>query len=408
MELYYCAILILNLLLGAVGAYFVVTAVWGLRRSRPLGQFQPRYRFAVLIAARNEEKVIGDLVRSLLAQDYPRELFDIYVIPNNCTDHTAREAFLAGAKIIEPAYPVRYKGDALRQAGDRLLAQGRYDAFCVFDADNVADPRFLAEMNNAFCSGAVVARGRNKSKNPTSSWVSACYTIYFDMFNLFFAQARENCGLSANIIGTGFGVRTSFLQELGGFCTQTITEDVEFFAQCAAAGERVWWVPRAITYDEEPESFRLSLTQRRRWCSGSMEVAARYAPQIGRRLAERLRWREMDVVMFFAAPFAQALAVIPLGMTILLAPLPGGPALWLLLLTGGLWLVASYLVVTALAVLVCWRCGCLRRGMAKGIVTFGLFMASWLPLQVACLFHRTTSWREIAHGRRPVPVRKAV
>ena len=67
MELYYCAILILNLLLGAVGAYFVVTAVWGLRRSRPLGQFQPRYRFAVLIAARNEEKVIGDLVRSLLA-----------------------------------------------------------------------------------------------------------------------------------------------------------------------------------------------------------------------------------------------------------------------------------------------------------------------------------------------------
>ena len=91
-----------------------------------------------------------------------------------------------------------------------------------------------------------------------------------------------------------------------------------------------------------------------------------------------------------------------------LAALPGGPALWLLLRTGGLWLVAAYLVVTALAVLVCWRCGCLRRGMAKGIVTFGLFMASWLPLQVACLFHRTTSWQEIAHGRRPVPVRKAV
>ena len=109
-------VVILNLILGGIGAYFVITALWGLKREQPYGQFAPRYRFAVLIAARNEERVIGGLVRSLLAQNYPRELFDVYVIPNNCTDHTAREASLAGARLIEPAFPVRYKGDALRQA----------------------------------------------------------------------------------------------------------------------------------------------------------------------------------------------------------------------------------------------------------------------------------------------------
>ena len=406
MELYYCAILVLNLLLGAVGAYFVVTALWGLKRPRPIGHFSPRYRFAVLIAARNEEKVIGPLVKSLLAQNYPRALFDVFVIPNNCTDDTAGAARAAGAEIIEPMAPVRYKGDALRQAADRLLAGGEYDAFCVFDADNLADPDFLAEMNNAFCSGAMVARGRNRSKNPTSSWVSACYTIYFDMFNLFFSRARENCGLSANLIGTGFGVRASFLRELGGFRTETITEDVEFFAQCAAAGERVWWVPRAVTYDEEPDSFRLSMTQRRRWCSGSMEVAARYLPRLGERLALRPRWRELDVILFFLAPFVQALAVLPLGMTLLLAVLPGGPGLLPLLAGAAAWLVLSYGAATVLALLVCRRCGCMERGMAKGIAAFGLFMASWLPLQVASLFRPATSWREIGHGR-PVAVGKA-
>lgn len=388
-----------NLLLGAVGAYFVVTALWGLKREKPLGCFAPRYRFAVLIAARNEERVIGALVRSLLAQDYPRELFDVYVIPNNCTDHTAREAFLAGAKLIEPAFPVRYKGDALRQAGDRLLAQGDYDAFCVFDADNLVDPRFLAEMNNAFCSGAVVARGRNRAKNPNESWVSACYALYFEMFNLFFARARENCGLSANIIGTGFGVRTSFLRELGGFRTGTITEDVEFFAQCVAAGERVWWVPRAVTYDEEPNSFRLSLTQRRRWISGSMEVAVHYLPRLWEGFARQPRLRELDVMLFFAAPFVQALTVLPLGLTVVWALLPGGPGLWFLLASSAAWLALSYGCVTLMALALSARAGLEGPGMYRSVAACGLFMASWLPLQVVCLFHRTTSWREIAHGR---------
>ena len=393
-------ILLLNLFLGGIGTYFAVTALWSLKKEKPYGQFAPRYRVAVLIAARNEEKVIGDLVRSLLAQDYPKEYFDVYVIPNNCTDHTAREAFLAGARLIEPAYPVRYKGDALRQAGDRLLATGQYDAFCVFDADNLVHPRFLAEMNNAFCSGAVVARGRNESKNPTESWVSACYTLYFEMFNLFFARSRANQGLSANLIGTGFGVRTSFLRELGGFNTHTITEDVEFFAQCVAAGERVWWVPRAITYDEEPNSFRQSLTQRRRWCSGSMEVAIRYLPRLWERFSTRARLREADVMLFFAAPFAQALTVIPMGLTAAAVLLPGGPGMIPFLSAAVLWVVVSYGAVTLLAAALAWRRGWLERGMYKGIMMFGLFMASWLPLQVVCLFHRTTSWREIAHGYR--------
>ena len=141
----------------------------------------PRTRFACLVAARNEEAVIGALVESLKKQDYPDALYDIFVIPNNCTDDTESEALCAGAKIFRCFEPVRCKGDALHEAVAWLLPQ-RYDAFCVFDADNIADEQFLARMNDAFCAGAQVCKGAMRAKNPYDSWLSGCYGLYFTLF----------------------------------------------------------------------------------------------------------------------------------------------------------------------------------------------------------------------------------
>ena len=148
-------ILILTLLLKAASLWFLAVALFGLRKPKRYAVCAPRTRFACLVAARNEEAVIGALVESLKKQDYPDALYDIFVIPNNCTDDTESEALCAGAKIFRCFEPVRCKGDALHEAVAWLLPQ-RYDAFCVFDADNVADERFLARMNDAFCAGAQV------------------------------------------------------------------------------------------------------------------------------------------------------------------------------------------------------------------------------------------------------------
>ena len=127
----------LSLLFKATTVYFAAVALrWMFIKRKRWPQAAPRTRFAVVIAARNEEAVIGRLVKSLMEQDYPRELFDVYVAPNNCTDDTAGAAFQAGAQILFCDYPVRQKGDALRQAFCQLDGRG-YDAFVVFDADNV-------------------------------------------------------------------------------------------------------------------------------------------------------------------------------------------------------------------------------------------------------------------------------
>ena len=228
---------LLTTILRAFSLYFFIVALFCLKRMKRFEAVEAKTRFVCLIAARNEETVIGQLVESLQKQNYPRELYDIYVIPNNCTDGTADAAAAAGAHLFRCLDPVRCKGDALHQAVAWLLPQG-YDAFCVFDADNVVDRQFLARMNDAFCGGARVAKASLRAKNPGDSWVSGWYGLYFTLCDTFYSRARANCGLSAKLVGTGFVVHREVLEQLGGWNTKTIAEDAEFSAPCAALGVR--------------------------------------------------------------------------------------------------------------------------------------------------------------------------
>ena len=273
----------LSLILKIFTAYTAVISIFFLLPRRKIPRAEARTRFAVLLAARNEEAVIGRTVQQLLDQHYPRELFDVYVIPNNCTDDTEGVARRAGAQILPCLGTVRNKGDALHGAF-AALKQAGYDAYCVFDADNLVDPDFLARMNDAFCAGAQAAKGKQTAMNPHDAWISGCYDLYFENFNLLYNRPRGNLGLSAKLVGTGFAVSQALMDRLGGWNTETMAEDAEFAAQCAMAGVRVWWVPDALTYDEEPVTFRQSLVQRRRWCSGVMlsapAVAAGSLPEL--------------------------------------------------------------------------------------------------------------------------------
>lgn len=153
----------MGVLMTLWGLWYLVSGLASMRRPADYGFHPARTRFAILIAARNEELVIGPLINSLLAQDYPSDLYDIWVVPNNCTDNTALAARNFGARVLECTVPVKSKGEVLRFAYNRLRGR-RYDAWLVFDADNVVDPRFLAEMNNARMAGARAAQGYREDR----------------------------------------------------------------------------------------------------------------------------------------------------------------------------------------------------------------------------------------------------
>ncbi|USF25392.1 hypothetical protein N510_000304 [Firmicutes bacterium ASF500] len=298
----------MGVLMGLWGLWYLISGLACVRKPQDYGLHPAQTKFAILIAARNEELVIGPLINSLLTQSYPAKLYDIWVIPNNCADNTALAARSFGAKVLECTVPVKSKGEVLRFAYNRLRGR-RYDAWLVFDADNVVDRNFLAEMNNVRLTGVQAAQGYRDSKNPYDTALSGCSSIYYWMMDRFHNGGKAGLGLSAMIGGTGFMVTQSLLDKLGGWRTETISEDMEITVQALLAGERVAYAPKAITYDEQPLTWEQSFKQRRRWTSGTIQVAEAYLPALAQELGERPRLALLDMGSTMVLPAYQLAAL---------------------------------------------------------------------------------------------------
>lgn len=378
---------LLEIVLEIITIYTAVMGICFLIPRKVKSVVTPSTRFAVLLPARNEENVIGSLIESLKQQDYPDDLYDIIVIPNNCTDNTENAARKAGAKVLHCAEPVRTKGEVLHQILARLM--GEYDAYCVFDADNVVDTAFLSRMHDAITAGALVAKSRQCALNPYDNWVSGCYDLYFQNINLFHSRARAAFPLSAKLIGTGFMVTDRVLQQLGGWQTHTLTEDIEFAAQCAEIGVQVHYVPEALTYDEQPLSFRVSLRQRRRWSAGVQSVANDY---LGRLIFKRPSWLRWDLAAHISMIYVQLLALIPViyGMFFMTFPeIANTLLISMLSFWAGTTVMGLFLALTA---------GRSPVKMWKAIVMYPVYILSWYPMHIWALLVKPTDWKPINHG----------
>ncbi len=396
--------LISGIILKAFSLYFLIMCLFFMKkRSLPDAPEGASYtRFACVIAARNEEAVIGGLVRSLKAQNYPGKYIDIYVIPNNCTDNTEAEARKAGAHIIHVKGPIRSKGDALHEAFKLLLRKEDIDAFLLFDADNHVDPEYMRAMNRAFLSGAQITKSAIQASNPYESWVSGCYGLYYNIFNKFFNQSRSALGLSPKLIGTGLGISREFLLSQGGWNTITIAEDTEFNADSVMAGARIAWVPDAVTYDETPDSFRLSLTQRKRWIKGIMEVAKeRTADLLSEIRCTKKDLQYFDMAMILIMPYLQILSIIPVFLMLINGLADDTLALSLLPFAAGL--ILSYLGTAAFALLLAILSPYEVRPMIKSILMFPVFTLSWMPLCWAAMLDKNVKWVQIRHKGTAFP-----
>lgn len=382
--------------------YFFIIALFGLKKNPQYPKVSPQSRFAVLIAARNEELVVGQLVESLVDQNYPRELYDIIVLPNNCIDNTAQTARQAGATIWECSVPVHSKGQVLSFAVDRLLQSSiPYDAICIFDADNLAHPNFLLEMNNARMSGVQVAQGLRDSKNPYDSLISGCSSIYYWMLNKFYNSPRQNIGLSSAINGSGFMVDLELLRQWGGWNTSTLIEDVEFTGQCVLRGIKVGWVPTAITYDEQPLTFIQSWQQRKRWSTGMLQCLEQYAWSLIKAIHTR-NLLSLDILLLYLCPIMQIIFLIPtcMGYFFHLLDIPYGlfpetHIYYQLFFSLSVSFLGTF--ITAFASVISAKKPLIP--MMGAILFYWVFILSWLPINCICLVRREKNWKPIPHTR---------
>ncbi len=375
--------------------YFAFTSVGGVlfRKPEKVPRRPAQKRIAAVIPARNEVAVIGKLVESLLAQDYPRELFDIYVLPNNCRDETERAALRAGARILRPEGTIRSKGDVLRMAFSQLSATGDYDAYCVFDADNLVSPGFFQCVNDMLLAGYRVAQGFRDSKNPYDSWISGSMSAFYWFMSRLYNESRFRLGMSCHLNGTGFMVSDEAIREIG-WDTHSLTEDLEFTALCALHGYRVGWMPEARIYDEQTHKFWDSCVQRRRWTAGSLQCMRRYVPA----LLKRRTLASVDMALLFMGNLLCVIGLVP-GVGTALGTLPffiSHPWRILALVLVG---VAYYLGCCLLAALLFRAEGKLCRRALPGIFGFPVFMVTWMPVNLVACFTPPPRWKEIRHVR---------
>lgn len=141
----------LNLISAICTFFYVLTGLCVLKNISKLQTSKIKKKFACIVPARNEEKVIGNLLDSLNKQKYPQELYDIFVLPNNCIDKTEEISKSKSANIIDCSkIRIKSKGDVLRNAFDYLKSYD-YDAYIIFDADNIVHPEFIEKMNDTLC-----------------------------------------------------------------------------------------------------------------------------------------------------------------------------------------------------------------------------------------------------------------
>lgn len=296
---------IIQIIIFIAGCYFLGISIfgWVKKKEEDASNYPPQKRFAILIAAHNEERVIAHIINSLSRQNYPKDMYDIYVIADNCTDRTAEIAEENGAIVYVRNNDVeRGKGFALEWMFKHIFAMGdKYDVISVFDADNLVSSNYLLEMNKQLCKGHKVVQGYLDSKNPFDSWITCSYSIAFWLSNRIFQLPRYYLGLSCGLCGTGFCIDIEVLKKIGWGAT-CLTEDLEFTMKLALNGMKVAWAQNAVVYDEKPLTLKQSWNQRKRWMQGHADCAARFLKPLFKKAFTDSDLRAFDCAIYLFQP----------------------------------------------------------------------------------------------------------
>ena len=376
-------------------SYFIIMCIGLLKKKSNNNIKSKKHKFAILIAARNEEKVILNLIKSLNKQKYPNALYKTYVILNNCTDNTKEEVLKTNANILE-VNNISSKGEALKYAYNYLSNDNSIDAYIIFDADNIVDNNFLNSMNESLNNGYNVVQGFRKTKNINDNWLSSSYAIMYYIQGLFINKARFNLGKSAFLNGTGFMVKKSVIDK-HGFNPKTITEDIEFTMMCAINNEKIAYNENALFYDEQVVNLKDSIKQRKRWSFGTIKCLRYYFKPLVINIFKNKSLICLDVIMFYLTVFMQIVIFITFIVSLLFMIIntPNITSIYYSLLISLSILLLGIIFRTYLIK----HYGNSIIENIGGILIFDLFLLSWLPINIACLFKKNCSWDQIKHSR---------
>lgn len=381
---------------------FIYTLYALFRKKKEEGEGKAN-RLAVLVCARNEEGVIGALIDSLLKQDYDKSLTSIFVVADNCTDDTAAVAERAGATRVyireDKAHIGKgYAMEFLLRSIDEEYGEDAFDAFVVFDADNLVSPTFLTEINRTFSNGFEIVTSYRNTKNFGASATSSASGMWFIREARFLNCARVGFGGSAWLAGTGFLFSNKIKKMHGGWPFHTLTEDIEFMVDSVLGGYRVGYCEDAEFFDEQPTGAWESFLQRLRWAKGGLQVFGKYwKKMIARSL--RFDFSVLDYTVSIAPAYVMAVVALLFNIVGIVLTLVSGT--FSIVFPILLWMivgVVALIVIAATVTVVCeWKK--IRASAWQkifSIFAFVPFMISYVPIALFAMIF-PVGWRETKH-----------
>lgn len=240
--------------------------------------------FSILIPARNESNVIEDLLKSIKNQSEKINFENVYVIIENKSDKTIKIAKKYNANIIiREKLNLKRKGYALMEAIEKITEEKIYDAYFIFDADNILDKDYLKEMKKTYLEGYSIGIGKRKIKNKTNS-IAISSQLIFTLINDLSNKNRNKYNVNANASGTGFYISGKIINKLKTYPFHSLTEDYEISLYAVINSLTTKYNEKAIYYDEQPTDYKTYFNQRTRWVKGYFETRKIYTKDLIKKL----------------------------------------------------------------------------------------------------------------------------
>lgn len=406
----YILLVVLSIIQAIVvlfGFYHGFISIFGLLPHKKPSYGEPCKKFAIVIPAHNEEQVIEGVIHSINNQNYPKELYSIMVICDNCTDNTAEIVRQNQALAFERYNTVeKGKGYALKWMFEKIYqSEEEFHAIVVLDADNIVSANFLQTMNDMLGKDYRIIQGYLDSKNPDDSWVTLSYAIAYWFMGRMWQLARFRLGLPNALGGTGMCFEINTLEELGWDAT-SLTEDLEFTMKAVLHGERPVWAHHAIVYDEKPIEFQASWRQRLRWMRGHWTVAFAYIKPLFIRLITKRDIKALDSILYLLQPSRILLAYFCLCVNIILALTSYGYVFsWLnsgVIFPRYVWItlfIIQWIIPPGVILIMLLERVKIKRFF--GLIWYQFFALSYLPLTFIGLFTRKNKdWSHTSHSRK--------
>ena len=410
MELFVYRILLFNFIVGILFTvcylYQFIYLLVALIRDTEKYPEGGAHRFAVIISARNEREVIGNLIASIKKQNYDSSLVDVFVCADNCTDDTAAVSREAGAIVYERFNnELVGKGYALNYLFHKIFddyGKEYYDAYLILDADNLLDVNYLREMNRVFSAGYRIVTSYRNSKNFGSNWITSGYALWFLREAVYLNKPRMILKNSCAVSGTGFMVHRDIINENDGWNYYLLTEDIEFTTDRIIKGEKIGLAADAMLYDEQPETFAQSWRQRLRWARGYLQVFRYYGGKLIRSIFGKGGFSAFDMTMTtMPAMFITILGIVVDIVALIIAISRGDPDTYKFWIVLGMMFVTTYLTCFAFGTVTAiteWKKIHASTGRKiLSLFTFPLFMLTYLPIGFAAVFGKV-EWKPIKHS----------